>query len=76
VTIHVEHGASPSTEVFVECDVNQREVSGTVSQRRFTLEAEIGDLPLLVLALQEAIRIGVEHGAFPEIRGPKTAKSA
>jgi len=29
---------------------------------------QLGDLPLLVLALQEAIRLGAEQGSFPILR--------
>lgn len=73
VTIHSSHGDNAGSGIFVEV-----EAGGTGSgfpTRHFTIGdhstagCQLGDLPLLVLALQEAIRIGVEQGAFPEIRG-------
>jgi hypothetical protein len=35
-------------------------------------ELKPGYLPLIVLALQEAIRVGVERGSLPEILGDAT----
>jgi hypothetical protein len=81
-TIHAEHGDDADSGTFVEFEVADLVTgkAGRSSHRRFTIGdtspqgVQLGDLPLLVLALQEAIRIGVEQAAFPEIRGEK-AKS-
>lgn len=75
VTIHAEHGVEQDSEVFVRCRATDfaagdyaRE-NGNIQHREFNIEARLGDLPLLVLALEEAVRIGVEQRTFPEIRG-------
>jgi hypothetical protein len=40
-----------------------------VEQREWNFDAELGDLPLLAMALQEALRIGIEQGSFPDPHG-------
>lgn len=73
---------SREVELSIEAEFNDTETStvvvkgralgyseGRLSERAFDIQQlQLGDLPLLVLALQEAIRIGVEEGAFPEVR--------
>jgi hypothetical protein len=73
VTIRASYGDSPDSSTYVECtatDAFTRRGPNNIVRRKTTIEQlHLGDLPLLVLALEEAIRIGVEQGTFPEIRG-------
>ena len=77
VTIHADHGVNENSPVLVEIDMTdfasgqyaRSSGFGSIRFRKHTLDVQLGDLPLLVLSLTEAIRIGVEQGAFPEIRG-------
>jgi hypothetical protein len=77
VTIYAEHGVDQDSEVLVKCETTDFAIgeyaseNGNIQKREFDIETQLGDLPLLVLALEEAIRIGVKQGAFPEIRGGK-----
>jgi hypothetical protein len=55
-------GVTPETVAFVKGTVHS---SGESESREFAIQhLQLGDLPLLVLALQEAIRLGDEQGSF------------
>ena len=76
-TIEVEYAGSSvdqNTEVYLNVKVS--EYRGQTERELTISELQLGDLPLLVLALQEAIRVGVERGTLPEIWAPRKARSA
>lgn len=74
LTIEVGHGVDRDTEVFVRVGVTDcftGRGDKNVVRRDFNISTQLADLPLLAMALEEAIRIGVEQGTFLEIRGGK-----
>lgn len=69
VTVEVTYGdpekwgMTPEKVAFVSGTVHS---TGPSESREFNIQhLQLGDLPLLVLALHEAIRLGAEHGSFP-----------
>ena len=65
--------ATPNSPAFVtiQCHTNGTDLPpGEAREVHICNEdVELGDLPLIVLALQEAIRIGVEQGCLPDLSG-------